>query len=416
MSKKYKGSTSVKSYSYYDDREDDYGDYYGGYYGNRGGKKRYSSFDDDWNWRGYSSWKQEEGENLTLFVKPHSNYSTPSSWDFKFKLDYQYQTDNYCDTIKEFSRYFYYRMLGSKDYINDTYGKDDEDSKREFYESLWNKFIPGYTPLEQALSVFMELSSKKEHKYKDLRGKKQEEEELELDADDVDFNEEFYTDQDMSDLIENQPEAKNMKIELLKKLSMIQRLGGEFKIEKEIEEKAAEFSRISVRKPMKEYSQILGVDFYQRLLPNFDTRFITKNLVINTPVTKTEHKQQIVLLVDHSGSMDSKEKQLWVIAVLIDRLKYVMKGQAEVYFGFFNHRHGQFPYYHLHDRESVMNFWKNGFTTKPRGGDTAVGEVATSIYRDIIDNKKMSNIDVDFKPEDIPEFLIINDRLTSQKS
>ena len=61
---------------------------------------------------------------------------------------------------------------------------------------------------------------------------------------------------------------------------------------------------------------------YQKLFPNFQSKLLTKDLVVNVPVERTEKKQKIIIILDFSGSMDDREKQDWVNALLIDRFRY----------------------------------------------------------------------------------------------
>jgi hypothetical protein len=42
--------------------------------------------------------------------------------------------------------------------------------------------------------------------------------------------------------------------------------------------------------------------------------------------------------LDYSGSMNNTPKQIWVNAILIDRFRYVIQGEAEVFFSYFNSR------------------------------------------------------------------------------
>jgi len=104
--------------------------------------------------------------------------------------------------------------------------------------------------------------------------------------------------------------------------------------------------------------------------------------------------------------MDEPEKQTWVNAILIDRLRYVMKEEAEVYFSYFVHDPKKMLFHHLKDRNDVMNFW-TWFSNDPNGGTTDIGAMVTSIDGDI-SKRKLGNLSVDLSVEK-PEILVIND-------
>ena len=109
-------------------------------------------------------------------------------------------------------------------------------------------------------------------------------------------------------------------------LSLVGQFGSEFKVEKEISEKIVANSDQYSKLIMRDYSQFFMMDLYQKMFPNFATKFLTKDLTVNVPVDRKEQIQKIIILLDFSGSMDSYDKQVWVNAILIDRFKYVMKG------------------------------------------------------------------------------------------
>ena len=104
--------------------------------------------------------------------------------------------------------------------------------------------------------------------------------------------------------------------------------------------------------------------------------------------------------------MDDREKQVWVNAILIDRFKYVIKGEAEVFFSYFVHKPEQLNFQHIKNREDVIKFWQT-FSNDHDGGMTEVGDMVKHIANEI-DNKRLHNLDVDLS-EEKPEILIIND-------
>ena len=119
-------------------------------------------------------------------------------------------------------------------------------------------------------------------------------------------------------------------------------------------------------------------------------------------------------MLDFSGSMSDEEKQIWVNAILIDRFRYVMKGEAEVFFSYFVHETEDLEFHHIKDREDVMNFW-NMFSNEPDGGTTAIGDMVEYVAKEVIEHKKLHNLSVDLSQER-PEILIINDGQDSVRS
>jgi AAA+ ATPase superfamily predicted ATPase len=104
--------------------------------------------------------------------------------------------------------------------------------------------------------------------------------------------------------------------------------------------------------------------------------------------------------------MCEEQKQIWVNAILIDRFKYVMRGEAEVFFSYFVHDPEQLDFQHIKNREDVIAFWQT-FSNSPNGGGTEVGDMVEHVAKEIAD-RKLHNLDIDLS-EEKPEILIIND-------
>ncbi len=392
---------SKSSYSYgYDD------DYYGG---------------STWNWGSFGSGyygSSFEDKDDNLYIKGSESYFTPKSADISLKVKYQVDTKANRDLIKEMSRYFYHKMMDDKDYFDEKYSDETRltdtqiselGMKKIFYEELWDKFIPGFSPLEKALAIFDQLnekhkSEKKEYSTADL---------VEA-ASSIKFDDEVYMDPVYNELLDSNHFSKAHKISVLNKLSMVKNLGSEFKIEKEVEEKRVANSHIVSKKLMRDYSELHHVELYQRLMPTFNLKLLTKELIVNVPVDRTEHKQKIIMLLDYSGSMNDPRKQEWVVAILVDRLRHAMKEEAEIFFSYFINDKRQMSFHHLYDRESVLKFWSS-FSTSPSGGDTCLGDMVNYIKDEIEVNHKLHNLNIDLS-KDKPEILAINDGQDSIKT
>lgn len=314
-----KGESAPSFSRKYDLFDDDYtpygGDYYGGgtrYY-NYGYSKSYQrkSSGNSWNWGnyGYSSYLDEDDENI--YVKAHESYLTPTDSDIKYKLDYQEDTVKNRKLIKEMARFFYHKMLEDPNYMDPKYENNtslseteiqEYEGKKVYYKDLWDKYVPGVTPLEQALNIFKEMQAKRE-----ATGIPRKEEftteQLNRTLQDVEFHEELYCDPTFNELMKMQPLAEKHKMEIFKNLSMISHLGGEFKVQKETEERIVQNSSVISKKIMRDFSQIHNIDLYQRLMPTFPIKMVTKDLIVNVCVDKSEHKQKIIILVDFSGQL-----------------------------------------------------------------------------------------------------------------
>jgi len=407
-------------YNYYEDNDyygyNSYG--YGSYgksnYGSNSGK----SYGNSWNWGtfGYSSLVEDVDDDL--YIKAHESYFTPKDTEISKKLDRSANTKQNRKTIKEFARFFYHKMIDEKSYFDEKYSDENSLSESELealsqkkntYEELWDKFIPGVTPLEQALSLFKELSrqSGEEELTSEVIEKK-------LKNNTVEFNREIYSDPIINELLEMHDLGKEYKTDIINMISLFKNFGSEFKITKEIEERIVANSDIVSKKIMRDYSQLHMVDMYQRLLPTYNVKMLTKDLVVNVPVDKTEHKQKIIILLDYSGSMHDDRKQKWVLAILIDRLRYAIKEEAEIYFSYFVHKTDDLYFHHIYDRKSAIEFWQQ-FSTEPNGGDTALGDMINYINDEINVHHRLHNLNIDLSSEK-PEVLAINDGQDSIKT
>lgn len=394
-----------KKSTYYDDWDD--------YYTPRAKKKSSS-----WSWKsggwskgGWSSFSffgaDIEENNEDLFVKDPTNYLTPTEKEIRTKTHVYRQTS--IDTIKELARVCYLKMIDDRDFIAEKYvdyeslsdeDKNDYNIKKSFYESIYDQYIPGFTPLEQAVAIFLKMNKKEMDS-----GKQKEEGEDNFNSS-LDFNREIYSDPTINEQLEINELSKERKMQIINNISLISDFGTQFKVEKEVDEKIVSNSDEYLTKIMRDYSQFHMLNLYQKMFPNFKTKFLTKDLTVNVPVDRKEKKQKIIIILDFSGSMSDYEKQTWVNAILIDRFRYVIKGEAEVFFSYFVHNPNQMKFQHIKDREDVVKFWET-FSNDPDGGMTEVGKMVKRIANEVQAGKLM-NLDVDLS-EEKPEILVIND-------
>jgi uncharacterized protein with von Willebrand factor type A (vWA) domain len=361
-------------------------------------------------WSTYSFIKEvDEDDDSNLFVKDPVNYITPTSTEIKKKLRYVKSQES-IDMIKELARACYFKMIEEPNYLDDKYLDVDSltdkdraqyDRKKPLIDSIYGQYIPGFTPLEQAVAIYLKLASKNE----DSDGERQEDDELDLKKG-LDFDRKIYADPDINEQLELNDRSRDKKMEIMNHLSLVGKFGSEFKVEKEISEKIVANSDEYSKMIMRDYAQMHMMDLYQKMFPNFRTKFLTKDLTVNVPVDRKEQIQKIIIILDFSGSMWEDSKQTWVNAILIDRFRYVMKGEAEVFFSYFVHDPDQLEFQHIKNKEDVIKFWQT-FSNEPNGGETAVAAMVERIS-DEISSGRLCNLDIDLSHEK-PEILILND-------
>ena len=364
-------------------------------------------------WSSFSySWDYGSGDNNDdLFVKDPVNYLTPTAAEIRKKVHAPKQTS--IDTIKELARICYFKMIDEKEYVAEKYADYDALSeseqgeyqqKKALYDSIFEQFIPGFSPLEQAISIYLKLKGQSTREERE-DGEDDEDKEIDL-TKRLDFDRELYSDPTINEQLDLNELSKQRKMEIMNHLSLVGQFGSEFKVEKEISEKIVANSDQYATMIMRDYSQIHMMNLMQRVYPNFRSKFLTKDLIVNVPVDRKEQIQKIIILLDYSGSMHEDEKQIWVNAILIDRFRYVMKGEAEVFFSYFVHDAEDLEFQHIKDREDVIKFWQT-FSNEPNGGGTAIGDIVEYVANEVT-NGTLHNLDVNLS-EEKPEILIIND-------
>jgi hypothetical protein len=371
----------------YDDPYDDYYSGHGNKYYGTGEKKKYKS---------------------NLFVKDPVSYETPTSSVITKKTDIYKKSS--IDTIKELARVCYFKMIDEKDYISEKFAdvsklsdddKSDYEVKTALYDEIFNKFIPGNTPLEQAIAIYKTLQDNVE--YVNPEDFTNDDENF---YSTLDFDRKIYCDPDINEQLDFNELSKERKMDILNVISIVGDLGQQFKVEKEVSEKIVTNSPTYAKKIMRDYAQFSNIELYQKILPNFKAKLLTKSLSVNVPVDRKEQTQKIIILLDFSGSMAETEKQIWVNAILIDRLRYVMRGEAEVFFSYFVSDPEKLKFFHLKDKQDVTRFW-SWFSNDPNGGMTNIGDMVEKVSK-CIEAKHLHNLKIDLSQEK-PEILIIND-------
>lgn len=392
--------------------DDGYDDYYGSRYAptytptksTGGWKSKYSG--GGWSKSGWGSFSFSWGDtdnNDDLFVKDPVNYLTPTTSEIRKKVHAPKQTS--VDTIKELARVCYFKMIDDRDFVAEQFvDSEDEEhrARKALYDSIFEQYIPGFSPLEQAISIFLKMKSGKEYSE---NGKRDDDDDLDMKKG-LDFDRQLYSDPTINEQLDLNDLSRDRKMEIMNHLSLVGQFGSEFKVEKEISEKIVANSDEYSTMIMRDYSQIHMMNLMQKVYPNFRSKFLTKDLTVSVPVDRKEQIQKIIIILDYSGSMDYDTKQIWVNAILIDRFRYVMKGEAEVFFSYFVDSVNDLEFQHIKDRDDVIAFWQT-FSNNPNGGMTEVGDMVQHISEEIT-RGKLCNLDVNLS-EEKPEILVIND-------
>jgi hypothetical protein len=390
MAKRYYQNYNYQTKNYREEDDDVPVSYY---------RPSYTPYYKNWSWNSWgTSYKEDIVEKL--MIADHPNYFTPIRVD----LQHYVKSESIVE-VQELCRFFYYKMIDEKNYIDNDYKtanehKDEYQEKLKVFDTLWNTNIPGWTPKDKAIYVYQNLLNNN-HKPGNNKIRELKKNSIEL----IELSNNAYADPILNEIFDNlkKQELNLEKVKLLNRISLLKNLGSKFKIEKEIDKRACINSKYHELMMLKEYSQIYNVELYQRLLPNFKNKMLLKDLLVKTPMDKTELKQKIIVCLDFSGSMCDEFKQEWVVSIIMDRLKYVYKEECEIFFTLYlKCLVGSIQY--INNKESALNFIR-GFSTRPSGGNTNIGNVVQEL--DIrIATGTLGGIDL--KGEK-PEILIIAD-------
>jgi len=96
--------------------------------------------------------------------------------------------------------------------------------------------------------------------------------------------------------------------------------------------------------------------FSSMVLPNFQYKLCTNQLQVNRDIP--EDKQNLLLMIDDSSSMNTTEKKLWVEAIVYNRLEAVINNKARLLICWFEktiHRH-----IIVENRDEALAFIKTG--------------------------------------------------------
>jgi hypothetical protein len=267
------------------------------------------------------SWRTQEEVSNKDYIKSAPAYTTPNNSRINYKLgNYDLETKANRDFIKESSRFFYHKMMEDDEWVNEKYTDveliEDETEKanvikkKAIYDSIDTTTIPGFTPLDQAIFLFYSLLEEDQQvnggaNSGNVCNMATSQMVQKIGA--INMTDSMLYDPILEEF-ENTPQPpdapkpfKGNYLKTLNKLALIENLGSEFKVEKEVEEKISIIGDIPAIRKMNSYSQVVDADLYQFGMPDFNLKFAQKDLMCNLKVEKTDHKQKIIVLVDSSA-------------------------------------------------------------------------------------------------------------------
>jgi len=364
-------------------------------------KKEFAWSATRWSSYNWSTW-YDSGTVGELYVKNPDNYITPTEFEIKGKINVY--TNESVELVQEICRVCYLKMIDDKDYMSkrmkNNEGGSTYEKKKKIFDDIYNTYIPGFSPLEQALAVY--------HRVRDAEAREQMAKRVgKKDIHrNISFKREDYGDESLMGQFDHCAYSRKSLDTIMQNISIMGDMGSHFKVELETGEKEVENSIHVKKQIMRSYDQITKIDIYQRLLPYYGLKLLTKELVVNVPISKTEKKQTIIIICDYSGSMHDPTKQVWVNSILMDRFRHVIRGNAEIYFSYFVSNPEHLKFTHLKCAADVKSFWKN-FSNSPNGSLTDMGRIVTHIS-DEIKRGSLCNLKTDLSKVK-PEILIIND-------
>lgn len=370
------------------------------------------------------SWKAKEEVNNKDYIKSAPAYTSPNNSRINYRLgNYDLETKSNRDFIKESSRFFYHKMMEEENWVNKRYEdvdlitdeaeKNSVLKKKAIYDTLDTASIPGFTPLDQAVFLFYTLLEEDNR----TNGGANSGNICNMDTSQmvqkigaINMTDSLLYDPTLEEF-EDTPQPKNAPkpfkgnyLKTLNKLALIENLGSEFKIEKEVEEKISIVGDIPAIRKMDSYSQVVDADLYQFAMPDFGLKFVKKDLMCNLKVEKTEHKQKIICMVDSSDSMQDNYKQEWLATILLDRLRYAAREEAELFI--LTYRVNVEKSWHVFDKKSALDFWRT-YDYYTDSCTTEVGKCINYVDQQV-KNGDFMGMGVDLSQEN-PEILVIGD-------
>ena len=159
---------------------------------------------------------------------------------------------------------------------------------------------------------------------------------------------------------------------------------------------------------MEEFSEVTHASIIERAMPNFTHKLSKKDLAVQRRYESQSLSQDIIILLDDSGSMRERAKINWVTALFLNRLEENKKGHCNIYISTFEDTVDGFQKLELKEGQTIFDLVAK--TASFGRGGTDIEEAVSETIRQI---KSGSLIGIDNKPIELngikPEILVIND-------
>ncbi len=135
---------------------------------------------------------------------------------------------------------------------------------------------------------------------------------------------------------------------------------------------------------MENFSEVFSIDMIDSVRPDFNRKLATKDLYVKTRFSKYNKAQNLVILIDNSGSMDDYHKKAMLKAAITLKLKEHSEVN-NIYIGIFEKQ-----VYGFVKVEKGMKFTDLDFITLSQGGTDVNGCIKSTIKQ--IKGRKLDNI------------------------
>jgi uncharacterized protein with von Willebrand factor type A (vWA) domain len=129
------------------------------------------------------------------------------------------------------------------------------------------------------------------------------------------------------------------------------------------------------RRQMESFNEVSKVDksnwaLYQEAPILFWQKILSREMMVRERIVRSRKKQLLYMLIDVSGSMDSAERIGTACGILMNRLKAVIAGDAELYYRFFDG--DVYQEYEARTKDQAREAMKRVLTKNFSGGSTSI--------------------------------------------
>ena len=343
-------------------------------------------------------------------VRPFSGYKQPtvSEIDHYMKDMIEKKQSYSYDLITDIANYYSHLYFNSEEQIlENLVDKDLSMEDYEYYNGV-QKFIsnldftqyPGNTPLQKSTNIIKLINSqnnKKNSKEKTTDG------EYKIDILEKGSNlSKIINDinQNIRNLSEIQKNALEIQYDdnnvdiskldstIIKILELLGRLNkfDKFKTGQYYKREYTKDGQHTEYKKIDLISDLTKISSHNLVMPNFFYNLVKKNYTKPIRYDYIQEKQILFYLEDDSGSMSSKTKKAWTLAVLLNRGEAIAKHGAELIF--YSYETERYNKHHLKTEQEFIDFFKVHKNKSPNKGTTDINTVLEETIDEIHINYK----------------------------